>query len=242
MRLFQFLYAKFRMLISLRDFNPKKEFYNKRIAVVGAADSLLENKNGKLIDSYDIVVRINKAPHSWSIETSDYLGTKFTYLYHSFFENDFSGGGEINWELYQKLGIKKVINPNHTILGLKSHLNYYKRNSKFHKTYILSKDSSKSISKNLNGFIPTVGFSALLSVLQSGCKEIFITGFTFFKTPYIDGYRDSLQNIEVNNDHILTQGLHDPTKEFIAFKKALRLSPCENIKFDSKLQEILQNY
>lgn len=242
MKLIRHLSAKYRMLISLRTFDPKKEFYNKKIAIVGAADSLLDNKNGKLIDSYDIVIRINKAPHSWNENKMDYIGSKFTYLYHSFFENDFSGGGEIDWNLYRKLGIKKVVNPNYSKAGLKTHLNYYKRNFNFNKTYILSRKSSKSIAKDLNGYVPTVGFSALSSVLQSDCKEIFITGFTFFKTPYIEGYRDGLQSVKVNNDHISAQGLHDPKKEFIAFKKALRVSPCENIKFDSKLQEILQNF
>lgn len=241
MKIFQNLYSILLMLFYIKIFNPKKDFRAKRVAIVGAADSVLENKNGKIIDDYDIVIRINKAPHSWSFEKSDYLGSKFTYLYHSFFENDFSGGGTVDWGLFKQLGIKKVINPNNSKSGLKSHLNYFKRNLFFHKTYILSKKSSDIIRYDLNGYIPTVGFSALLSVLQSDCKEIFITGFTFFKTSYVDGYRDNLQSIKINNDHILAQGLHDPNTEFIAFKRALSVSPCENIKFDSKLQEILQN-
>jgi len=241
MKIFQNLFAIFRMLTTIKKFNPEKEFYKQRVAIIGAADSILDNKNGKLIDEYDIVIRINKAPHNWSIDKSDYLGTKFTFLYHSFFENDFSGGGTIDWDLYEKLGIKKVINPNNSKIGLRSHLNYFKRNLNFNRTYILSKKSSKNIQNNFDDLIPTVGCSALLSVLQSECKEVFITGFTFFKTPYLDGYREDLQSLKVNNDHIAKQGLHDPDMEFTVFKKALSHSSCDIIKLDSKLQQILQN-
>ncbi len=229
------------MVFTSRIFSPQKEFKNKRIAIVGAADSVLESENGKIIDGYDIVIRLNKAPHSWDSIKSDYLGSKFTHLYHSFFENEFSGGGTIDWELYDELGIEKLINPNNSKMGYIAHLNYFKRHFSFRKTYMLSKASSKLTRNYLSGYTPTTGFSALISVLQCNCSEIYITGFTFFKTPYADGYRDELQNINTNQTHIEDQGLHNPQGEFEAFKKALRDSPCDNIKFDSKLREILQN-
>ncbi len=229
------------MVLTLRIFNPQKVFRNKRIAIVGAADSVVESENGKIIDDYDIVIRLNKAPHSWSPIKADYLGTKFTYLYHSFFENEYSGGGAIDWELYDKLGIEKLINPNFSKMGLTAHLNYFKRNFSFRKTHILSKRSSDLTRDNLDGYTPTVGLSALLSVLQSRCSEIYITGFTFFKTPYADGYRAELQNLNSNQSHIKDQGLHDPKLEFEVFKKALRDSHCNNIKFDRKLEEILHS-
>ena len=74
------------MVLSVRVFSIKKNFKNKRIAIVGAADSVFDEKNGDFIDSFDIVIRINKAALVWDKEKSDYLGSKFTFLFHSFFE------------------------------------------------------------------------------------------------------------------------------------------------------------
>lgn len=240
MKLIKGIYAMFLMIFSLKIFNPKREFKNKRIAIIGAADSAFAEKNGALIDAFDIVIRINKAPHSWVPEKADYIGSKLTYLFHSFYENNFSGGGTIDWAYFDEMGIEKVINPNHTKKGLHTHLNYFKRHMKFHKTYLLSKESYRVLKKELEGFIPTVGYSALAAVLQSDCQEIFITGFTFFKTPYAKGYRKDLEDPKANLKHIKNQGLHNPDLEFEAFKNALKLSPCRNIQFDKELQRLLK--
>ena len=240
MKLIKGIYAIFLIIFSLKIFDPKKEFKNKRIAIIGAADSAFVEKNGTFIDGFDIVIRINKAPQSLDPEKADYIGSKITYLFHSFYENNFSGGGPIDWAYFDALGIEKVINPNHTRNGLYTHLNYFKRHLKLRKTYLLSKHNYKILSKELEGFIPTVGYSALAAVLQSDCKEIFITGFTFFKTPYAKGYRKDLEDPEANRKHIQIQGLHNPGLEFEAFKKALQLSPCANIHFDKELQRLLK--
>ena len=240
MKLIKAIYAFFLMIFSLKIFNAKKEFKNKRIAIIGAADSAFAEKNGELIDGFDIVIRINKAPQYWDTEKTYYIGSKFTYLFHSFYENNFSGGGAIDWEYFDALGIEKVINPNHTKKGLYTHLNYFKRHNRFRKTYLLSKENYSVLSNDLEGFIPTVGYSALAVVLQSDCQEIFITGFTFFKTPYAKGYRTELEDPEANRKHIINQGLHNPDLEFEAFKNALKISPCGNIHFDKELQRLLK--
>jgi len=240
MKLIKGIYALFLMIFSLKIFNPKKEFKNKRIAIIGAADSAFVEKNGTFIDGFDIVIRINKAPHTWDPEKADYIGSKFTYLFHSFFENNYSGGGPIDWEYFDKLGIEKVINPNFTKKGLHTHINYYKRHLLFRKTYLLSQKSYCNLRRELREFVPTVGFSALLAALQSPCKEIFISGFTFFKTPYAKDYRGELEDPEANKKHIEDQGLHNPDLEFEAFKSALKNSPCGNIHFDKELQKLLK--
>jgi len=240
MKLIKGIYAIFLMIFSLRMFNPKREFKNKRIAIIGAADSAFVEKNGKFIDGFDIVIRINKAPHAWNKEKTEFIGSKFTYLFYSFYENNYSGGGPIDWEYFDKLGIEKVINPNYSIKGLITHLSYYKRHLLFRKTYMLSKKNYRVLSNELDGFVPTVGYSTLAAVLQSGCEEIFITGFTFFKTPYAKDYREELEDPEANKKHIEDQGLHNPGMEFEAFKNALKNSPCGNIHFDKELRKLLK--
>lgn len=241
MKLIKGAYAIMLMIFSLRIFKPKKEFKNKRIAIIGAADSAFFEKNGTFIDEFDIVIRINKAPHAWNQEKSEYIGSKFTYLFHSFYENNYSGGGPIDWVYFDALGIDKIINPNYSLSGLITHLNYYKRQLLFRKTYMLSNENYSVLVDELDGFVPTVGYSALAAVLQSSCKEIFITGFTFFKTPYAKDYREKLENLEVNKKHMENQGLHNADLEFEAFKIALKNSPCKNIHFDKELQKLINS-
>lgn len=233
------IYAFILMIFSLKVFDAKKEFKNKRVAIIGAADSAFAEKNGSFIDGFDIVIRINKAPHSWDKEKAKYIGSKFTYLFHSFYENEFSGGGLIDWEYFDKLGIEKVVNPNYTKKGFQAHLNYYKRHLIIRKTFMLSKENYKGLGIDLKGYVPTVGYSALAAVLKSDCEEIFITGFTFFKTPYAKGYREELEDPDANKKHIEKQGLHNPILEFEAFKTALKFSPCGNIHLDKELVKLL---
>lgn len=228
------------MVLSVRVFSIKKNFKNKRIAIVGAADSVFDEKNGDFIDSFDIVIRINKAALVWDKEKSDYLGSKFTFLFHSFFENEYSGGGSVDFEKFKKMGIAKIINPNYTREGLKTHLNFYKRHLRLRRTFILAPKIRATITKELKSYVPTVGFSALMAVLMSDCAEIYITGFTFFKTPYQVGYRRELTDPVKNQRHLEKQGVHNPDLEFEVFKKYLDLTSCENIKIDKALSALIQ--
>lgn len=227
------------MLFSLRIFNLKRHLKNKRVAIIGAADSVFDEKNGDYIDSFDIVIRINKAALVWKKENTDYLGSKFTYLFHSFYENNYSGGGPVNFKEFKKLGIQKLVHPNSDIKGLRVHLNFYKRHLKQKKTYILSPRLYGKITKELSGFQPTVGFSAIYSALNADCKELYLTGFTFFKSPYLPGYRDDLRDKISNKRHIQKQGIHDPNIEFKAFKNLVQKSSNTRIILDSRLRKLI---
>lgn len=226
-------------MVSVKVFRPEKEFKNKKVAIVGAADSAFEEKKGNYIDSFDIVIRINKAPHSWNKEKAEYIGKKFTYLFHSYYENHYSGGGPMDWQLYKDLGIKKVINPDHSSKGYNTHLNYYKRHLQCRNTYLLARKNYLAIKNHLNGYSPTVGYAALHSVLQSECDEVYITGFTFFTTPYAKGYRKELEDPLVNKQHIYDQGIHNPELELKNLKFHLEHSNCKKIHLDNKLQQLL---
>lgn len=242
MKLLKDIYAGLLMLSTLRVFDPGKEFRGKRIAIVGAADSAFDEKNGKFIDRHDIVIRINRAPYSWNREKSEYIGSKFTFLYHSFYENNYSGGGPIDWDYFDRLDIDKVINPINSRKGLRTHLSYYKRNHSARTTYILSRPYYKELQKDLGEYVPTVGFSALMTVLRTDFKELYITGFTFFKTSYADGYRDHLLRKEDNQQHIAKQGLHNPEHEFEVFKKEIQLVQAKKqVAFDKRLSTLLES-
>lgn len=229
------------MLVNTKVFDPNKILNNKRIAIIGAADSAFEEENGEYINSFDYIIRINKAPHSLTPEKSKFIGDHTNVLFHSFYENTVSGGGPIDLELYKKQGISYIINPNHNLKGLIVHLNYFKRNLTKHKTYILPKSFYKRMVKNFEKWTPTVGYSALYTVLNSPFKEMYITGFTFFKTPYANDYRDHFKDMDSNNEHIKNQGIHNPDLELREFIKELELAlkRNSNITLDASLSNIV---
>src|SRR5688572_1993232 len=169
-------------------------FDGKRIAIVGAASSAYNTNKGDYINAFDYVVRINKAPlllkEGKGIKD---IGSKTDILFHSFFENDFSGGGVLDFQLYDKLGIRYVINPIPTFFGHRGIFNFYKKYLLKRTVYILPAEPHAVIEKRFGRFRPTTGFCALHAVLESNFSELFITGFTFFKTAYADGYRDSMK-------------------------------------------------
>lgn len=230
----------FRMMISAtRIFRPGEIFKNKRVAVIGAADSAFEQENGDFIDGFDYVIRINKAPHSLTAEKTSFIGSKTDVLYHSFYENTESGGGPIDFDLYQRKGIQFLVNPNNNLSGLRTHLAYFKRNQDPRMTYILSRSLYRDMTRKFGKWTPTIGFSALYSVLHSKCKEVYITGFTFFKTPYADNYRDHFKDMKVNQKFIEKQGIHNPDLELMEFIRQLRISNASSVVLDGALKSIV---
>ena len=227
------------MLLKTRILNPKKVFKNKRVAVIGAADSAFEKELGDFINGFDIIIRVNKAPYSWSPSKAKYIGNRTDILFHSFYENPDTGGGPMDFDLYKKQGVKYVVNPNSGTEGLKTHMIYYKRNLNDRTTYLLDQKTYYSLKREMNGWIPTVGYSALYSVLISACKEVYLTGFTFFKTPYANDYREQLENMDLNKKHINDQALHNPDLEFELFKKELNKTNCKSVKLDNRLSQLI---
>lgn len=222
-------------------FNPEEHFKDKRIAVIGPADSAFEKENGDYIDAFDVVVRINKALYSLSIEKASFIGSRTDVLFHSFFENTETGGGPIDFEFFKQQGVSYVVNPNNCLFGLKTHLSYFKRNLDVNRTYLLPRAFYKVLTDNFENWVPTIGYSALYSALNSGASEVYISGFTFFKTPYANDYRDHFQNVEQNQKYIKNQDLHNPDLELIEFIKQYNRTQSRVI-VDDALKDIVKQY
>jgi hypothetical protein len=212
----------------------------KRVAIVGPAGSAFQVKRGNFIDGFDYVIRINKAPFLLkSGKSTEYIGTKTDILFHSFFENEFSGGGPLDFPLYQSLGIKFVINPIPTFFGKRVTFNFFKKYLLPQLIYSLPAQPYERIVKAFGRFRPTTGFCALQMALESDCSELFITGFTFFKTAYGDGYRDQLKDVSVNKKYINESNIHNPDIEYEQFKMMLGTSKVTSITIDAELKRIL---
>lgn len=244
MRFLNTIKGLFLLAFYTKVFPFKNIFKGKRVAVIGAADSAFLVENGDYINTFDYIIRVNKAIHSLTPAKMKFVGERTDILFHSFYENNESGGGKINQELFSDSGVKFIINPHHNLNGLRTHLNYYKRNLHKHLTYILPRQIYKQMINEFGGWTPTVGYSALYTVLNSNCEEVYITGFTFFKTPYADNYRDHVKDLDKNNQFIEKQGLHNPDlelKEFIKQLGFLKQSDCKII-LDPSLTSIVNNF
>ncbi len=227
----------------IKIFHPKVSFAGKRVAIVGPADSAYDVENGSYIDGFDYVIRINKALSTWKLENEKYIGTKTDLWFHSFFENSESGGGTLKPEIIQNRRVDKLVNPRSTFKAYRRTFNFYRKYKYAIQVYHLSDNIYRDLKKEFpDDLRPTVGFTALYASLISECSELFITGFTFFKTPYAQGYRDHLIDLEENTKHLQKQGIHDIELEFKLFKMFLFESRCGIVKLDDKLEAILVNY
>ncbi len=213
----------------------------KRIAIVGPASSAYQTNRGAYIDGFDYVIRINKAPLLLKDGKYDAdIGRKLDILFHSFFENDFSGGGPLDFELYDRLGIKYVINPIPTFFGKRVTFNFYKKYLLPRVVYGLAPEPYQEAVKAFGRFRPTTGFCALKMSVEADFSELFITGFTFFKTPYGSGYRDALKDVETNKKYINDSNIHNPDIEYEQFKVILVANRHKRITTDIQLKQILE--
>ncbi len=221
---------------------PREILSGKRIAIIGPADSAYGRGEGKFIDNFDIVVRLNKAPFLIEKGTAiQDIGSKTDILFHSFFENEFSGGGPLNFDLYRSIGISYVVNPIPTYFGLRVIFNFYKKYKISESVFVLSQREYRKIEKPFGGNRPTTGFCCLQAIMQSDFSELYISGFTFFKTPYGDGYRDQIAALDKVKEHIKNSTKHNPDIEFTLFKQLLRAHSKKMIKLDPVLEAIIHN-
>jgi hypothetical protein len=229
------------MPLRIRIFRPDQVFRGKRVAIVGPADSAYDQENGAFIDGFDFVIRLNKALVTWDKDNEKYLGKRTDILFHSFYENmDTGGAGPLDWKVFKNFGVHYLIQPRFDRDGWRLMFNYFKKYLDTHNIiYVFPYRYYQRIINLFDNYYPTRGFYALHSALTAPCAEVFITGFTFFKTPYAKGYRDNIQNVSASKEHILKQGLHNTDLEYNNFLKLLEQTTSANIIVDEKLYAIL---
>lgn len=210
-------------------------FDGKTVAIVGPADSALEKKNGSYIDSFDVVIRINKG-----IDMADrypeYLGTKTDILVHGLFEKVC---GKLDKPLWTRKNIAFVIYPE----NLNYHVNtarlmpYFRTDKTKLLVWQVTREFYEDLKVKLNNTHPNSGFSAIYYVMNSKAKRLFITGFTFYKTPYLKGYVNEIEK-QKSQEELTDDGYHNPNNDFELFKKLIKESSI-SLELDNQLQMIL---
>ncbi|WP_425639469.1 glycosyltransferase family 29 protein [Algoriphagus yeomjeoni] len=225
-----------------KKFEYQEIFKGKRVVVIGAANSALERELGSFIDNFDIVIRINKALITYNEKNEKFIGRKTDVLIHNFHENlDDGGGGPLDWEVFDNFNLKYLVQAKTDTSGKRNVFNYFKKYKSSSKdVFMLSSKTYNFIQKLFGTYTPTRGFLGLYLALNSQAKEVYLTGFTFFKTDYADGYRDNIRSVKETLRHIDRQGFHDAELEFQNFLKILKNAEAKQILLDNKLFKILQ--
>lgn len=214
-------------------------FTNKNIIIIGPAQSSLSYLSPDEIDNFDYIVRVNKS-HLNLEANSAFIGSRTDILFHCFHQDPIYGGGEINLVKLSQQQNKYLVYPYYTP---KADTNFYRYALKNpHKTlHKLPKHYYQNLASSTNNFIPTTGLQALNYFIAQNFSELHITGFTFFRTAYVQGYRDSHQQATDAANLAKSQGNHDPEVELMAFKNLydFYVGKDKRIYLDNELSSIL---
>jgi hypothetical protein len=215
-------------------------FAGKRVAVVGPASSAYEKEMADYIDGFDVVVRVNRAVEQFEKkpERNKYVGTKTTLLFHQLMRHSLNTG-EIDGNLLRRYGVEHLVfNRSTTRSGIRKVLEYYEQNPNGYPITLLDRDLYRTICRPFEEpqrLRPTNGYIALAAVLMADFEEVYITGLTFYRTPYAPGYRDNAASY----DQMLVEGWHNPDVEFEEFKKLVKSQPEKRILLDDGLKSLI---
>lgn len=215
-------------------------FKDKRVVVIGGADSAFKEKLGTVIDSFDVVVRVNKGVEVVD-QFSDFIGKRTDVLFHCFFEDVAQGGSPITPELWKKHHVKLLLMSHNSACSNYAYRNFYnflfKTKGKVPFVQV-SKEQHHANFEALHGVAPTTGFIAIKTILDSLPKELYITGITFFKTAHQQEYRKG--TVEDYKTMFTKSSSHNPEFEYAYVKEQyLKFPNC--VKPDPILSDIFHN-
>jgi hypothetical protein len=214
---------------------------NKKVAIVGPSESAFFRENGKYIDSFDIVVRINRG-----IEMVNgnglFIGSRTDILYNSL---DFvpSSGGTLNGLTDE---VKFICCPysieEHTYRDSNVIPIFDKFNIRFINSNIYNKlkfDTDSRVSS---------GFGAIVDLLQFDIEQLFVTGIDFYRSLYHRTYPSQVNNMALSVDAIEKDlefkiyddnRHHNPDRQYAKFKEIA--SKDARVKLDPFLKKITKD-
>jgi hypothetical protein len=180
----------------------------KRVALVGPAANILGTGQGKLIDSFDVVVRLKKAL-SLPTELEVDLGKRCDVLYHSMNFNTVCGGW-LDQDLLRNKGVKFFMGVYPPVEETKS-LSYKEHFAEMTQRYSdnLAHVEVEWFSNTIKaiGALPNTGTMAILDLLNHEIASLYVTGITFFQGGYIPAYHLRYTENEIRG-FIKEVGLH----------------------------------
>lgn len=208
---------------------------NKRIAIVGPSNNTKDTNQGTYIDSFDLVVRLNKTFDIPKKLQND-IGSKISILYNSMNTTDHPGENNINHTRIRSLlknGIKYISSPYPLIYPYDTDIsNFMRLNKNFLPFHIININLYKILVSNINTR-PYTGTSAIFDLLSFDIKELYITGIDCYINKYYKEYRNIKKTYL---KHLRNNTIHNSYRQLL-FLKQLSLND-NRIKLD----EFLRNY
>ena len=229
---------------SLSKFKMEDYLKNKRVVIVGPADYV---DNNELINSYDVIVRINKGHNM--INTGKH-GNRTDILYHIANQHK-ENGGKI--PLDDNIKHIKFVYPVLDLYDDSSFKNigtlrdyvkiYYDKkiyNQIKNKCSVIDESIYLNFEKECKSR-PNSGLCAILDLLNYDIRELYITGFTLFQTNYNPSYRNIVEGSEETSKKALERmkdhNFHNQKKSAEIYKNYILKN--DKVKYDKELINIL---
>ncbi|MAP55894.1 MAG: hypothetical protein CL605_13425 [Altibacter sp.] len=213
---------------------------NKRVAIVGPSQSAFFNENGSYIDSFDVIVRINRGMELLPGRES-FIGSRTDILYNSL-DFDIISGGTLRGVNDQ---VKFICCPysveEHTYRDAFVAPIFDKFNIRFINTDVYNKVKSDTNSR-INS-----GFGAIVDLLQHDIQQLFITGIDFYRSFYHKSYcgeRNRSATVRAIEEELEFKQYndanhHNPDRQYAYFKEVIGKDT--RVVMDSFLTKIIKD-
>lgn len=223
--------SKLLKKISNHDEEYARLVYKKNIAIIGPAKSTMYEENGKYIDSFDLVVRVNKGAQIVK-NNKNFVGSRTDILYNSLDLNPLSGGN-LNKKDVVSDSIKQICCPyplrertfnDNIFIPLNNEVSIFENK----KIRFIKEEIYTKVKETTNSRLNT-GFGAILDLLSFEISSLYVSGIDFYRSVYHEqynaerdwgtDYRKIEDDLEFkkydDSDH------HNPDRQYLYFKKLL---------------------
>jgi hypothetical protein len=168
------------------DIKEKYKHYlsGKKVCIVGPAPKIIGSSSGEVIDSYDIVVRLNNG-YMFCDKHREDIGMKMNIIYQTAIPKLGRGVTMPIEKLQNK--VKWVCCSYPDEKHRKNICNFIKYVDNRIFMHIMNRDRWGELSLSIGGQVgkgpipPTTGLAAIVDLLYYDIERLYITGFTFFK-------------------------------------------------------------
>ena len=218
----------------------------KRVCLVGPAPHLIGSKSKALIESYDVVVRLNVALPVPPERFED-IGERTDVLYNCLSE-DVDNGGKVDFDGWSKT-IQWLASPYPKHGVFKRQMDIFENKNAKHgnilKAHFIDTNYYVKMEQDLK-CRPNSGFGAIMDILNHDIAELYVTGITFFQGGYDPKYRPKIEGVVVKdaqhsetlvNNRMNKHGNHRQQPQIDYMKKVFASN--DKLKGDEKFTKIL---
>lgn len=191
----------------------------RSVALVAGGSSLVGKNLGTVIDSFDVVVRMNRALPIVQEKTSD-LGTRTDILYNCL-DCDPAAGGPIVPMLWMNCGVKYVC----STYPKSERFTFPQRSAgleNFLPTRWIDDGPYYRMKEQIKGR-PNSGTSTLVDLLSFDINEVHLFGMDFHRTLYDRDYYDGGEDVVAFEKLLSTNPVdrHDPDSQYLFFRDVI---------------------